>query len=138
MLGDLLYPPADERRTSLSLLKWWESRRLKFNMAVGGAGLVSIAVVYLISLIPPSARMPPPSWEFGGVIAAYAVLANICYSFGWASEALAQRVWGDKCPKFGPALFRQGLTFSVGLTLLPILLMSFTWVARTLMWIFLG
>jgi len=127
-----LFPPADQRRTTLSLLSWWESRRLTFNAIVGGTGLVTLLVVYFISFIPPSARMPL-DWR---PIAAYAVLANICYTFGWGIEALAQRVWGEKCPKLGPALFRQGVAFSVGLTLLPILLMSFTWVVRGLMWLF--
>ena len=132
MLADVLFPPADQRRTTLSLLTWWESRRPMFNAVVGGTGLFTLLVIYLISFIPPSARMLL-DWR---PIVAYAVLANICYTFGWAIEALAQRIWGDKCPKFGPALFRQGLAFSVGLTLLPILLMSFTWVVRSLMWLF--
>ena len=132
MLGDVLFPPADQRRTTFSLLTWWESRRLKFNAIVGGTGLFTLLVVDIISFIPPSARIPL-DWR---PIAVYAVLANICYTFGWAIEVLAQRIWGEKCPKFGPALFRQGLAFSVGLTLLPILLMSFTWVVRSLMWLF--
>ena len=132
MLGDVLFPPADQRRTTFSLLTWWESRRLKFNAIVGGTGLFTLLVVYIISFIPPSARIPL-DWR---PIAVYALLANICYTFGWAIEALAQRIWGEKCPKFGPALFRQGVAFSVGLTLLPILLMSFTWVVRSLMWLF--
>ena len=132
MLADVLFPPADQRRTTLSLLTWWESRRLMFNAVVGGTGLFTLFVVYLISFIPPGAHMPI-AWQ---PIAAYGVLANICYTFGWAIEAAAQRIWGDNCPKFGPALFRQGLAFSVGLTLLPILLMSFTWVVRSLMWLF--
>lgn len=103
-----------------------------FNAVIGGTGLFTLLVVYLISFIPPSARMPLDVRP----IIAYGVLANICYTFGWVTEALAQRIWGDKCPKFGPALFRQGIAFSVGLTLLPILLMSFTWVVRSLMWLF--
>jgi hypothetical protein len=134
VLGDVLFPPADQRRTTTSLLKWWESRRLTFNVIVGGTGLLTLLVVYAISFIPPSARIPF-AWQ---PIVAYAILANICYTFGWTIEATAQRIWGDKCPRFGPALFRQGLAFSVGLTLLPILLMSFTWVVRSLMWLFLG
>lgn len=132
MLGDVLFPAADHRRTTGSLLAWWERRRLTYNVFVGAAGLITLAVVYLISFIPPATR-PPFDWR---VVAVYAVLANVCYTFGWAVEAVAQRVWGDRCPRFGPALFRQGLSFSVGLTLLPIALMSFTWVVRTAMWIF--
>jgi hypothetical protein len=130
----MLFPAADQRRTTRSILGWWESRRPLYNAVVGGAGLLSMGVVYLMSLVPPSPRMGF-AWE---LIVVYGVLANICYTFGGVVEAGAQRIWGDKSPKFGPALFRQGLAFSVGLTLLPILLMSFTWVARMLMWIFAG
>ncbi len=110
MLGDVLFPQADQRRTTLSLLSWWESRRPMYNLIVGGTGLFTLVVVYMISLIPPSARMPV-DWR---PIVAYAVIANVCYTFGWGVEALAQRIWGDRCPKFGPALFRQGVAFPSG------------------------
>jgi hypothetical protein len=133
LLGDVLFPPADERRTTLSIMSWWESRRLMFNGIVGGTGVFTLVVISLIALIPPSVKMPALDWR---PVVVYGGLANVCYTFGWAIEAAAQRVWGDRCPRFGPALFRQGLAFSVGLTLLPILLMSFTWVARVFLSIF--
>jgi len=126
MLGELLFPPAANRRTTASLLVWWESRRMIFNGVVGGAGLLTLLVIRLIAFVPPGVPFMV-DWR---PIVAYGVLANVCYTFGWAIEATAQRIWGDKCPNIGPALFRQGLAFSVGLTLLPILLMSMTWVAR--------
>jgi len=126
MLGELLFPPADYRRTTLSLLTWWESRRGTFNLVVGATGLFTMLVMKLIAFIPPGVHV----WFDWRPIVAYGVLANVCYTFGWGIEAVAQRIWGDKCPALGPALFRQGLAFSVGLTLLPILLISFTWVLR--------
>jgi hypothetical protein len=126
VLGDVLFPPADYRRTTLSLLNWWESRRLMFNVAVGGTGLFTLVITKLISFVPPGVPMPL-DWR---PIVAYGVLANVCYTFGWGIEAVAQRLWKDKCPPLGPALFRQGLAFSVGLTLLPIVLISLTWVVR--------
>ena len=129
MLGEVLFPPADARRTTLSLFTWWEARRGMFNVAVGASGLFTLAIVRLISWVPPGLQIPF-AWQ---PIVAYGILANICYSFGWATEATAQRVWGDKCPAFGPALFRQGLAFSVGLTLLPILITSIGWLARVAM-----
>ena len=132
MLGDVLFPPADERRTTLSIMRWWESRRLMFNAIVGGTGVFTLVVISLIALIPPSMKVPL-DWR---PVVLYGGLANVCYTFGGAIEAAAQRFWGDKCPRFGPALFRQGLAFSVGLTLLPILLMSFTWVVRVFLSIF--
>lgn len=126
MLGELLFPPADYRRTTLSLLTWWEARRMTYNIIVGGTGLFTLAVILLISLLPPG--LPSPlDWR---PIVAYGVMANVCYTFGWAVEATAQRIWGDRCPAMGPALFRQGLAFSVGLTLLPILIVSVVWLGR--------
>ncbi len=126
MLGEILFPPADNRRTTASLLSWWEARRGTFNLIVGATGLFTLLVLRLISWIPPFVDVPF-DWR---PVAAYGLLANVCYTFGWAIEAVAQRVWGERCPALGPALFRQGVAFSVGLTLLPILLVSFAWVAR--------
>jgi hypothetical protein len=131
MLGDVLFPPADYRRTTVSLLTWWESRRLTYNIVVGTTGVFTLVVVRAITLLPPSASMPL-DWR---PIAAYAVAANICYTSGWAIEATAQRIWGSRCPAFGPALFRQGLAFATGITLLPILIVSVGWVARVAGWI---
>ena len=126
MLGELLFPPADYRRTTLSLLTWWEARRMTYNVIVGGTGLFTLLVIRLISLLPPG--LPSPlDWR---PVVAYGVIANVCYTFGWAIEAAAQRIWGDRFPAIGPALFRQGLAFSVGLTLLPILVISIAWLAR--------
>lgn len=132
LIGDVLFPAADYRRTTLSLLNWWESRRLTFNLVVGGAGVVTLLVVRAISLMPPGV---PMVFDWRPVVA-YGVLANVCYTFGFGIEAVAQRVWGEKCPAIGPVLFRQGLAFSVGLTLLPILLVSIGWLARVGMWLF--
>jgi hypothetical protein len=41
-------------------------------------------------------------------------------------------VLGRKEPELGPLLFRQGVFFAVGLTLLPILLAVGSWVVRIL------
>ncbi|HYH80822.1 MAG TPA: hypothetical protein VEX86_13565, partial [Longimicrobium sp.] len=122
------------RRTPLSTLRWWESRRLVFNKAVGTAGLVTLAGVSVFVLLPPYAS--PMSLPMLLVAAAvYGLAANGCYSLGWVAELLARRVWGRSAPDIGPLLFRQGMIFSVGLTLLPILLMAVLWVARTVAWI---
>lgn len=131
MLGDVLFPTAAQRRSTLSILSWWESRRGVFNLIVGGSGLFTLLVARLVSLIPPGVPFGI-DWR---VILAYGLLANVCYTFGWAAETAAQRLWGDRISPLGPALFRQGLAFSIGLTLLPILLVSLTWLVRAGMWI---
>jgi hypothetical protein len=128
-LVEVLYPVPDLRRTPLSTVRWWESRRLVFNKAVGAAGLVTLAGVPLIAALPPYAS-GMISWQMLAFAAAYAVAANLCYSLGWMAELLARRVWGRSAPDLGPLLFRQGLIFSVGLTLLPLLLAFGIWIAR--------
>ena len=132
LLGEVLFPAADNKRTTLSLLTWWESRRGTFNLVVGATGLITLAITLLISFVPPGV---PMFFDWRPIVA-YGLLANVCYTFGWAIEAVAQKIWGEKCPPFGPALFRQGLAFSVGLTLLPIVIVSVGWVARLAMFIF--
>ena len=134
-LVEALYPLPDFRRTPLSSLRWWESRRLFFNKVVGATGLVTLAGVSLLSMLPPH----PVPFGIGDALigaAIYGVLANGCYSFGWLLDVIAQRVWGRKAPDLGPLLFRQGLIFSVGLTLFPLLLASIFWVIRTVVTIF--
>ena len=133
-LVEVLYPLPDIRRTPLSLLRWWESRRLTYNKAVGATGLVTLAGVSVVSALPPH---PVPFGDpFGDplllVVGAvvYGVLANGCYSMGWLLELAARSLWGRRAPDVGPLLFRQGLIFSVGLTLFPLLLASMVWVIR--------
>lgn len=55
-LTRILFPLPDYRRTPTSLLAWWESRRLTYNLFVGGAGVVTLAVMALFSHLPPGAR----------------------------------------------------------------------------------
>ena len=134
-LVEALYPLPDFRRTPLSSLRWWESRRVFFNKAVGAAGLVTLAGVSVLSMLPPHpVPFGLPEALIGAAI--YGVLANGCYSFGWVMDVISQRVWGRKAPDLGPLLFRQGLIFSVGLTLFPLLLASIFWVIRIVATIF--
>jgi hypothetical protein len=126
-LTRILFPLPEYRRTSGSLLRWWESRRLTYNGFVGGAGLVTLTVLALVSILPPGAPGLGLVWR--GVLI-YGVLANVGYSMGWLAEVGMRALWGDEAPLAGPALFRQGLSFAVGLTLLPIPLAIISWVVR--------
>lgn len=128
-LTRILFPLPDYRRTPWSLLGWWESRRPTFNLFVGAAGLVTLGVVEFICWLPPG--LPGPPHPLLGVLV-YGLTANVCYSGGWLAELLMRAVWKDDAPPVGPALFRQGLSFAVGLTLLPIPVVCFGWLLRVL------
>ena len=131
-LTRLLFPAPAEVRNTAAIFRWWESRRLTYNVIVGAAGLITVSAIKAIALLPPLSTDLPMFWP--GIIA-YGVFANLFYSLGFVTEAAMQRAWHDETPRVGPALFRQGLTFSVGLTLFPIALMGINWGFEVLRWI---
>ncbi len=134
-LTEFLFP-APARRTMGSIVGWWESRRLKYNALVGGAGVVSLGIVTVVGHLPPNplpgvGLLPP--WQ--GIVM-FGALANVCYSLGPAVEVVVDKLWGRQVLPVGPSLFRMGLTFSVGLALLPALLFLFQWVLRIVLAVF--
>ena len=131
-LTHLLFPAPAEVRSTASIFRWWESRRLTFNVIVGGTGLVTLAAMNLIALLPPLSMHLGVFWP---AVIAYAFFANLFYSLGFLTEATMQRAWHEETPRVGPALFRQGLVFSVGLTLFPIALMGIGWGFQVLRWL---
>ena len=132
-LTRMLFPLPDYCRTPGSLLRWWESRRLTYNLFVGGAGLVTLSVMALVNSLPPNAPGNGIVWF---AVFGYGVLANVGYTAGWLAEVGMRAVWGEEAPHAGPALFRQGLSFAVGLTLLPIPLVIVSWVVRFVIHLF--
>ena|SRR5687768_7694768 len=113
----------------LPVIAWWEKRRPAYNLAVGAAGLVSLAAVNVISLLPP---ISDPLGVPLIAVAIYAVLANVCYSAGPIGQILVRKFWDDRYEVVGPSMFRHGFIFSIGLTLLPIPLAVAAWVVTTL------
>jgi len=128
-LARFLYPLPDHRRTPLSLLKWWESRRPAFNLIVGGTGLVTLFAAQLLLWLPPGSS-PFHLREVPMLVLVYALLANVCYSGGWLTELVLERFMGDDAPPAGPSLLRVGVTVSIGITLFPIALAGLDWAFR--------
>lgn len=125
----VLFPDPPLVRSPGRLLRWWESHRLTYNVIVGAAGLVTVGVSAVAQpVMGPSYHAIIP-WQ--GVVI-YGVLANLCYSSGWIVESLLQRWLGRETYGLGPSLYRHGLVFSVGLTLLPAGLMTVGILARVL------
>lgn len=131
-LTEFLYPPPAKRKAG-SILRWWENRRLAYNVVVGSTGLLSVAFIYVVNLLPPNGFVTPFFWP---AIVVFGVMANVCYFFGPAAEVLIEKLWGPRVLPTGPALFRIGLTFSVGLALFPALITTFVWVFRIVASIF--
>lgn len=128
-LDRFLYPLPEVSSSPLSVARWWERRRLRFNLIVGATGGFSLAVINALALLPPGSRGPvlpvAPMLVFG-------VMANVCFTAGPILDWACKAIWKDDPPLVGPFLFRQGLLFSVGLTLLPIALAAVDWGFRLL------
>jgi len=127
-LINVLFPAPSIRRSPLAVWSWWESRRLAYNALVGAAGLITLAA-NLVLWGPGHGSGP---WL---AVAAYGLAANVCFSCGAVAELLLQRWLQRDSYGLGPALFRHGLVFSLGLTLLPIPVMV---VGRILRFVFAG
>jgi hypothetical protein len=124
------FSPVYAPQSAWSILGWWESRRPIYNAVLAVAGGLSLVAQTLLALLPPRVSPEVPLGLVG--IVAYAVLANVCYCAGPAVELYIRRRWGDGYAVVGPALFRYGFAFSVGLTLLPIPLAFLDWIIRAL------
>ena len=118
-----LYPAPAHRRTFGGILKWWESRRLPYNVIVGvsGALTMSIATVFaqLIGQPMAVAQVLTP-------VLPIAIMANVCYTLGPLTEWSLHKLWGREVLPVGPHLFRAGLILSTGVIfLIPTLLLGF-------------
>jgi hypothetical protein len=120
MLQRLLFEPSLVRSPA-NVVTWWESRRLAYNAIVGVAGLGTWGYTSVVSWLARGEWMVAP-WQ---LVVAYGVAANLCYTLGWFVEIIAER-WLDR-PAYGlgPAMFRHGLVFSLGLTLMPAAAVTF-------------
>ncbi len=107
LFGPLVTTPA-EPRNMLSILLWWETRRVIYNIVVGMCGLPGVFLLLL-------AHEPLGFITFGVLF--YAFMANVCYTAGAVSETVARQWFGIKVKDYAPVAFSLGTAFSIALTL---------------------
>lgn len=107
LFGPLVTTPA-EPRNMLSILLWWETRRVVYNIVVGMCGLPGVFLLLL-------AHEPLGFITFGVLF--YAFMANVCYTAGAVSETVARQWFGIKVKDYAPVAFSLGTAFSIALTL---------------------
>jgi hypothetical protein len=124
--------PAPASRSVGAIVRWWEKRRLVYNLAVGAAGSVSFVAMSVVdSILKGDAHLVP--WPF---VVLFGLGANVMYCLGPALEILIDAIWGRTVLPAGPSLYRMGLTFSVGLALFPTLIMTISLVGWTIAGVF--
>ncbi len=125
VLAHRFFVRAGEDLSGWGTIRWWEMRRIPYNLAVGAAGIVSCLVVVACELIVENVQhvgagpMPDPPLFALVAIVFYAIAANACYTLGWMVELLVRRIWGPASGAFGTITFALGLGFSVLLSLVP-------------------
>lgn len=128
-LADFLYPRPAKRGVG-AIFKWWERRRLAYNAIIAAGGAVTLTVAGLGNLLVGNPITL--GWLLTPVVPVL-LAANACYTLGPIVDSLAHKLWGGEVMPVGPHLFRAGLIFSVGLTLvLPMILFGFFFVMRVL------
>lgn len=133
-LADFLYPAPAPRRIG-GIFLWWEKRRLAYNLFMLPTGLFTTGTLAVLLNLPPGAPDGGAGLEPQAVMACviYGLIANACYTLGALTESSAHIVFGRGLLPIGPALWRMGLTFSLGLTLLPAMVVAFIWVVKTVL-----
>jgi len=105
-------------------IAWWEARRIPYNLIVGTTGVLSGALCFVTGMLcehflgEPIGIPDPPFFALLAV-AAYGLMANLCYTGGWLSELLIRQIWPEQASAFGKISFFLGLIFSILLTLVP-------------------
>ena len=77
--------------------------------------------------VNPGEDVIEPMAMFAGA-AVFGVAANLCYTLGWITELLWSRGDTSRTEAIRPKVFRAGVIFSAGLTLLPAILVPLLWV----------
>jgi len=80
--------PTPARLTPGGIIKSWERRRLPYNLFVGSAGALTLALSHVLIALPPGGEAMPLFWP---PIVFFGVMANVCYLFGPITEILITR-----------------------------------------------
>ena len=114
-----------------AVILWWELRRVPYNLIVGVTGIATCGIFLGTALVCDALIGVPIGMSDGMgnllipfAILAYGVAANVCYTAGWAAELLVVFLAGRRPRHFAPILFALGTLFSIGLTLLPAVLIA--------------
>ena len=119
-LTTLLFEPT-LIRSPMRVIAWWERRRPLYNLVVGMVGLGTLVYAELLSLVTRG-ELLRVEWQ---LIVLYGLAANAFFTFGWIIENLVERWMKRPLYGLGPALFRHGLVFSIGLTAFPAAIVTF-------------
>jgi hypothetical protein len=128
MMFGRLFDASEIPNRNSDIIRWWEVRRIPYNLLVGAVGLASVAVFDVAgnSMVPPGqdAIEPPALWL---AIIAYGVACNVAYALGWIGEIYFFQHSREAGLVFRKRAFPAGLILSCVVPTLPVGLTIFLW-----------
>jgi drug/metabolite transporter superfamily protein YnfA len=124
MLAWRLFSRREEVAGTFAIIKWWELRRIPFNLAVGATGLVTLIIVAAVAAIASNKfgeplGLPDPSFLAVFAVIGYTIGANVGFTGGWLVEIAVRKLWRERAGAFAEISFALGIVFSILLTLAP-------------------
>lgn len=120
--------PQSERKPSiLQVIWWWERRRIRYNIVIGGLGLFCLAV-YLVFLELAGGLGPGEDAVEPLMLIFAPFIVNILYTGGWITELVLRILWKETSPDIGRILYRSGISFSIFVVAFPAVCWFVIWV----------
>lgn len=124
-----LFTRKEEDTSLLAVIKWWELRRIAYNLIVGVMGVFTCVITVLVAAIASETfgeplALPDPPIVIVFAVIFFAVMANVCYTGGWFAELLVRAVWKERAGDFAQISFALGILFSAVVTLAPSVLFT--------------
>ena len=116
-----LFAVPEAERTNLSVILWWEKRRLAYNAIIGLYGICSVALFFTFIELSGKLQSGEDAVEpLGLFLAPFAI--NFCYTAGWIVELCVRVLGPDHKVVLGPQLMKLGIGFSLFVASLPTLI----------------
>jgi hypothetical protein len=113
-----MFSVPEGQRSVLSVIVWWELRRIPYNLIVGAVASVSFLLFFFF--IEVSGKLEPGEDAVEPIALLFAPFAiNLCYTAGWIVELIVKFVSPQRHSKMGLWLFISGLVFSLIVVCLP-------------------
>jgi hypothetical protein len=119
---------ATSQVTTWEIVRWWELRRIPYNLAVGIIGSLSLVLMEIIgaTIVKPGEDFEEPLAILFGSLA-FGIFANVGYTLGWIFERRFVKGDADNHRVFRRVFFRLGLALSCALATLPMWVILFAW-----------
>jgi hypothetical protein len=117
--------------TTGQVIRWWELRRLLYNVVLLVVGVAAIAgMEWLMTKVIPMGEdaIEPMALVLGVVV--YGIMANLCYTLGWVVELRGRKTDPAAARRRGQWMFRAGLLFSCVLTSVPFWFACVYWITH--------